>query len=115
MKPEVQQLLLKQPEHKLKRVLELRDCVMQTDTTLTEGLKSGRITFFSGTQAIAFICSKAETDYTELGFFNGASLTDVEQVLQGKNGNSRRLRMYANEKLPVMQIRKWMKEAKDKL
>lgn len=108
-------MLLKQPEHKLKRVLELRDCVMQTDTTLTEGLKFGRITFFSGTVAIAFICSKAETDYTELGFFNGASLTDPEQMLQGKNGNSRRLRIYAGEKLPVKQIRKWVKEANERL
>jgi hypothetical protein len=111
MKPEVQHILLKQPEHKLQQLLELRDCVMQTDTTLTEGLKFGRITFFSNGKAIAFICSKAETDYTELGFFNGASLTDPEQMLQGKNGNCRRLRMYAGEKLPVKQIRKWVKEA----
>jgi hypothetical protein len=109
--PKIQSILEFLPHDKLQTVLEIRRIMLASSINITETVKWGRVTFATGKDPVAFICSKRDADYIELGFFKAASLSDPGQLFRGKGKEIRRIKIRSMNEIPAAQVRRWIKEA----
>ena len=109
--PKVRNILEFLPHDKLQTLLEIRRIILSSSLQITETVKWGRITFTAGKEPVAFICSKRDTDYVELGFFKAVFLPDPGKLFKGKGNEIRRIRIKSSDEIPAAQIRKWINES----
>ncbi|MBK8552776.1 MAG: DUF1801 domain-containing protein [Ignavibacteria bacterium] len=99
------------PPDKQGLVIKLRGIIISSSIELRETLKNGRITFVTDKSPVAFLCVKKDTDYVEVGFFKGVFLNDPDELLKGKSKEIRRIKILSENKIPVLQIKRWVREA----
>ena len=99
------------PLNKQNFVIKLRGIILSSSIKIFETQKYGRITFATQTEPVAFLCVKQITDYVEVGFFKGIFLRDPNELLKGNSKEIRRIKIKAENEIPVMQIKRWVREA----
>lgn len=99
------------PLNKQNFVIKLRGIILSSSIKIFETQKCGRITFATETEPVAFLCVKENTDYVEVGFFKGVFLNDPNELLKGKSKEIRRIKIKAENEIPVIQIKRWVREA----
>ena len=111
MRSDIQNNCLLLPLKKQNLVIKLRGIILSASLEIKEILRSGRITFITGKSQIAFLCVKLNTDHVEVGFFKGVFLKDPKELLKGKSKEIRRIKIRSETEIPVLQIKRWVREA----
>lgn len=92
-------------------IIKLRGIILSASVEISETLKYGRITFVTDNDPVAFLCVKQDKDLVEVGFFKGALLNDPDELLKGKSREIRRIRITSENDIPVLQIKRWVRES----
>ena len=111
MKTEINKNLFFLPHNKQQLIEELSGIILSSSVDISETVKYGRLTFVAGKKLIAFICSKNDADYIELGFFKAVFLNDPKELFKGKGKEIRRIKIKSTDEIPVSQIKKWVRDA----
>ena len=99
------------PLKKQNLAIKLRGIILSASLEIKETLKSGRITFITDKSPVAFLCVKQNTDNVEVGFFKGVFLNDPGKLLKGKSKEIRRIKIRSGNEIPVLKIKRWVKES----
>lgn len=94
-----------------KLVIKLCGIILSSSLNISETKKYGRITFVTDTKPVAYLCVKQNTDYVEVGFFKGIFLKDPGELLKGKSKEIRRIKIKTDIDIPVLQIKRWIRES----
>ena len=79
-----------------------------TEPELTISIKWGNPVY----EKQGLVCYLAATEaYVSLGFFNGAALTDPEEILEGKGKKLRHIKVRERRHIDGEQISAWVREA----
>lgn len=111
IEPNIQNSFPLLPLKKQELVIKLRGIILSASLEIGETLKHGRITFINGKNLVAFLCVKETTDFVEVGFFKGVFLNDPGELLKGKSKEIRRIKIKTEKEIPVLQIKRWIREA----
>lgn len=103
--------LLHLPLNKQELAIKLRGIILSSSLEIKEALKYGRITFITDKGPVAFLCIMEDTNYIEVGFFKGVLLSDPKKLLKGKSREIRRIKIKTEKEIPVLQIKRWVREA----
>lgn len=98
-------------EEKQNLIIRLRAILQSSSIEISEGQLFGRITYFAGKSPVAFICIKRERAYVELGFFKAVFLEDPGKLFTGKSKEIRRIKIRSVRDIPVIQIKKWIRQS----
>lgn len=107
----IQHSLFLLPLEKQKLVTKLRGIILSSSLEIKETQKFGRITFVTDNKPVAFLCIRKDTDYVEAGFFKGIFLNDPKELLKGKSKEIRRIKIKSENEIPVLQIKRWVRES----
>lgn len=110
MDKKIEHFLLQLPDPKREIAEHVRQLFLSTDNRLIESIKWGNLTFSWGKTHIAFIYTYKTVDYVNLGFMQATSFAD-STLLEGTGKGMRHLKLYPGDKIPVTQIKKWMRAA----
>ena len=101
-------LLFYMPYDKQQLILRISNIILSSSVNISETIKFGRLTYIHENEPVAFICSKQEKSYVELGFFKAVYLDDPKRLFKGKAKEIRRIRIHSIKEIPVMQIKRWI-------
>ena len=100
---------ISQLEPSLRLIAEtLRGCVIEADADLTEAIKWGNPTYEKAGKVCYLASGKG---YMALGFFDGASLTDPEGLIEGTGKRMRHVKVRHLEGIREAQVVAWVREA----
>jgi hypothetical protein len=86
----------------------LRRLILAADPELKESIKWGNPVY----EKQGFVCYLAATKaYVSLGFFNGAGLSDPNQVIEGTGEKMRHVKVRHVGEVPSHQLTAWVQEA----
>ena len=86
----------------------LRKLILDADPDLSESIKWGNPTY----ERHGKVCYLAATgSYVSLGFFNGASLTDPEGIIEGTGVKMRHVKVRSLKDIRPEQYASWIREA----
>ena len=96
-------------EEPLRQIAEaLRRLILHADPELKESIKWGNPVYQKG----GLVCYLAATKaYVSLGFFNGASLSDPDQLIEGTGKKMRHVKCRHVGEVCSRQFTAWVKEA----
>lgn len=87
---------------------ELRRLILKADPELKESIKWGNPVYEKG----GLVCYLAAAKiYVSLGFFNGASLSDPDQLIEGTGKKMRHIKVRHVDEVMSHQFTAWVKEA----
>ena len=99
------------PLNKQNFVIKLRGIILSSSIKIFETQKYGQITFATETEPVAFLCVKQNTEYVEVGFYKGIFLRDLNELLKEKSNEIRKIKFKAENEIPAIQIKRWVREA----
>lgn len=111
MNTKIKSWLTKLPTKKRSLALKLMSAVLSTDPSLTDTVKWGNITFADREGNIAWLLNYPKTDYINLGFFQGAKLSDPKKLLEGTGKRLRHQKIRSEKDINKKQINLWIKES----
>ena len=88
----------------------LRQLVLRADPALTEAIKWGNPVYEKVGKVCLLVAGRA---YVSLGFFNGASLTDPEGLIEGTGKKMRHIKVRNLEDIWSDRFTSWIREAID--
>ena len=88
---------------------ELRALIMATDPQLSEAIKWGNPCY----EKKGKVCYLAaiSNDYVNLGFWNGAALTDPQGLIEGTGAKMRHVKVRSMQEIRHDQFTSWVREA----
>ena len=87
--------LAEQPGEKHQLIREIRSAILDAGHNFTEGIKWGTPGYWLPEISRRNICYIApHTNYVRLGFFNGATMPDPENILEGTGKKLRHIKVY---------------------
>lgn len=111
MSSDIQTGLFFLPHIKQQLISKICGIILSSTAGITETIKFGRLTFIDENEPVAFICSKHDKDYLEIGFFKAVYLKDPSGLFNGKGKEIRRIRISSLNDIPVLQIKRWVRES----
>ena len=113
MNPEIDNIILQLPHHKMQLATQLREIILSVNPEIKEIIKWTRVTYIYKNTDLAFICSCPGHQYIELGFFKGIYLKDEINLLENKTKAKeiRRIKIFSSETIPAAQIQQWIEES----
>ena len=99
------------PLNKQYFVIKLRGIILSSSIKIFETQKYGQITFATETEPVSFLCVKQNTEYVEVGFYKGIFLRDLNELLKEKSNEIRKIKFKAENEIPAIQIKRWVREA----
>lgn len=110
MEQKIERFLAELPEPKKALAVIVRDIMLKADSSITEDIKWGNLTFISNGN-VAFVYTYKSVPYINLGFMRAVELTDPEGLLEGTGKGMRHIKIASEKDIDKKQITSWAKEA----
>ena len=110
MDTRIQQFFMALPDHKKEIAMIVRDTVLAVSPEVKESIKWNQLTF-GGKKDFAFIYTRPQAAYMNLGFFFATSLNDPKKLFEGTGKGMRHIKIYTPKDIPASQIKKWVEES----
>lgn len=98
------------PSKKRELALKVREIPLKSDSSMSEAVKWGNITFISNGN-LAWIFNYPQKDYINFGFFRATELPDPKKLLEGSGKNLRHVKIHSDKDIDEKQFAAWVKEA----
>ena len=111
MHPSIEQFFLQLPEEKRQLAMLIREIILSVNSEMGEAIKWNGLMFFIKKKHIAFIYTYKNLDYINLAFIKAVALSDPKNLFEGTGKGMRHIKVRTSKDIPVMQIKRWVKEA----